>query len=182
MERSTIGCTPGLSQHAVLRLDDEAVRVAIGSRLVTDLCEVHDCPLKVLEGMTKWALYDSTVVSSRSWPDTASTWCHQRTSFNRERSWKVTEIRFAERTKGLSCISEMALRQTGGWLHTDSMAAWARSIDLECHYPWLPWPDSHLPRTIRLSVAPSSFPRKPSLRKISKYDCGRECRDMISLP
>ena len=49
-----------------LRLDDEAMRVAIGIRLGIDLCEEHDrpCGSTVLKGQS-WA-----VVSAWSWPDT----------------------------------------------------------------------------------------------------------------
>ena len=65
----------------------------------------------------------------------SKTWCHQRHRL----SWAPESTDpLAEKTKGLDPRWQ---RQTGGCLHTDSMAAWEIN-DLGCHYLWHPGPFS----------------------------------------
>ena len=37
------GCTLYLSRHVILRLDDEVLRIAVGIRLGSNLCDPHEC-------------------------------------------------------------------------------------------------------------------------------------------
>ena len=148
-----------------LRLDDEAVRVAIGLRLGIDLCKEHDCPcgLKVDRG-------GSHGLSCRRGPGRIPR--HDAINDIVYRALLKAQIPSQKEPRGLT--------RDGSDKRVDgcTLIPWTWKI----HHLDVTIPDtlanSHLPRTSAVSGAAAE---EASLRKISKYTGVRQRYDFVAI-
>jgi len=149
-----------------LRLDDEAVRVAIGLRLGIDLCEEHDCPcgLKVDRG-------GSHGLSCRRGPGRIPR--HDAINDIVYRALLKAQIPSQKEPRGLT--------RDGSDKRVDgcTLIPWqrGRSITWDVTIPDT-LANSHLPRTSAVSGAAAE---EASLRKISKYTGVRQRYDFVAI-